>query len=133
VSDRALKRLVARLGGARDEDVEAVLKELGPGQRKQIRDMLRGAPPPPRKSAPPPADAPDSGEGLSLWLRTRLRAASGAASAEASPRFTMTETAARALIAAAAEPQTRARPAPLARPSRIEQMKGRLIRPRVTT
>jgi hypothetical protein len=131
VSDRALKRLVARLGAARQEDVEAVLARLDGGQRRRIRAMLRGEAPP---AMPAAAAAPaDPGEGLSPWLRDRVRAAAGTAPAGEKPPFAMTPMAARALAAAAAAPAARARPAPLPRPGRLEQMKGRLIRPRVPT
>jgi len=130
VSDRALRRLVARLGAARTEDVEAVLSRLDPAQRRRIRALLHGdAVPAPAPAAPPV----DLAEGLAPWLRARVRAATGTQTADDKRSFGMTPAAIEALAAAAVAPRAAPRPAPLPRPSRFDQMKGRLIRPRVPT
>ena len=75
--DRALRRLVADLAAANEEDIEAILSELGP-HRRRIESLLAeywGK----ATVDETPEPAPEAGaaalselEGISLWLSARL-------------------------------------------------------------
>ena len=74
-SDRTLRRLVAELAAASDEDVEAVVAELSPLHRRRITALLASFVGEPEPIAPT-AHAPDLSTpklvGLSPWLEARL-------------------------------------------------------------
>jgi len=81
MSDRALRKLAARLGAVRGEDAEAVLAALEPAQRRRVAALIAGEP---AAKAPPPAPAKAPAQardlsGLSPWLAVRVAAALGPA------------------------------------------------------
>jgi len=111
-SDRALRRLVAELAGASNEDLQEILSALEPGERRSVEDYLAsyvgagGSTPPSIETSRPPLDLSKI-TGLSPWLAARLRD-TPAADADI-PEFAMTPTALEALRASAAlmPPDTR--------------------------
>ena len=111
--DRALRRLVAQLARAGDEDIRAVLAELPPRQREAVRGLLASHAGLPRPASVTPIVAGMADlEGVSPWLVERL--AGGVAGSA------MTETARAALQASAATLQRRPATAP-------EQPRGRTL------
>ncbi|TMJ11832.1 MAG: hypothetical protein E6G94_15010 [Alphaproteobacteria bacterium] len=89
MSDRALKRLVGELAACSDEDVEAVLGQLGQPERARARALLA------RHAGVTLGGAP-AATGLSSWLAERL-------DGDAATALGMTAAAREALRAAATE------------------------------
>jgi hypothetical protein len=94
--DRALRRLVAELSVRDESDVQAILAELEPDQRRRVENLLalcRGDEPIGER---PKAEPPSVSTRFSPWLALRL-----AGDASGQPRFQMTDHARRTLREAA--------------------------------
>jgi hypothetical protein len=91
--ERALRRLVADLARAGDGEVEKVLGELPPPQRRRVSVLLLELNGESRAPAPAPDEVPPT-SGLSPWLAARV---------EDGGRFGLTGATRDALLAAAIE------------------------------